>query len=749
MPTFPAVVDVASMLDGTSGFRINGVALDDGAGTKVAGIGDVNGDGIDDIAIGAYNAHLVDVPGELAAYVVFGTATGFPEELELTTLDGSNGFRVEGIVYVTYTDYDVTAAGDVNGDGIADLMVSGSGGDGDPRYPGVTYVIYGSTDGFAPSIATASLDGSNGFAIKGTVDFGEAGEEISSIGDFNGDGYDDILISKGDGAAAHVVYGSAEAPAAEISLPDLDGSNGFTVVGPSSGTGLGWDVAGIGDFNHDGYDDFVIGSPFNSPDSQSEAGSAYVVFGAADGIGNTLDLSTLDGTNGFRLDGAMAGDWLGLSVSDAGDVNGDGYADFIVGATGADPHGHKRAGEAYVVFGRAGNFQPTYDADLLNGKNGFVIRGDIYGHALGTSVSAAGDLNGDGYDDVTVSLTWNVDQPGTAYVIYGKSDFYTPGIDVTALDGTNGFRIDGVPRDMFQTIDGAGDINGDGFDDLVIGAPGALSEGVHSKGAAYVIYGEKPSTSVVRTDSNGDQTIHGGSADDWLASGTGRDLLIGYEGNDRLISTRGADTLDGGLGDDTYLVTNDHDDTIIDAGGNDTIRAWTHWDLRDNPEIENLIVEADGNWHLTGNESDNRLTGNQDDNVLRGLGGDDTLIGGAGDDVLIGGNAADWLTGGGGSDRFDFVSLSEVGVGIDHDTITDFTSGEDTIFLGGIDADLTVRGNQAFHLVDELSGAAGELAVYQQGGNTLVDADVDADGIVDFQIVLSGLHTLTAADFIL
>lgn len=745
---FPATVSVED-LDGTNGFRLDGVAFGDQVGVNVAGIGDVNGDGLADVLVSARDADSGDVLGGGTAYVVFGSTAGFDANFDLADLDGTSGFRIEGDIAFSNVGLDVASAGDVNGDGVDDLMLSGTGGDGDPRYPGATYVIYGSTDGFAASIGTADLDGSNGFAIVGMDDFADGGRELSSIGDVNGDGYDDLLIAGGsDDAAAFVVYGSAEAPAATLSLADIDGSNGFAITGPA-GTRLGWDVAGIGDFNRDGYDDFVIGAPSYSPDSRSQAGSAFVVLGSADGFGETLDLSTIDGDNGFRIDGAAAGDLLGTTVSAAGDVNGDGYADFIVSATGADPHSHARAGEAYVVFGRAGNFHQGFDVDDLNGSNGFVIRGDLYGQGLGSEVSAAGDLNGDGFDDVVVSLNWNVDAPGTAYVVYGKAKFYTPGIDVTALDGRNGFRIDGASGDMMSDADGVGDFNGDGFDDLILGGWGALHQGVQDKGAAYVLYGQKPTEAVARGDGNANQTIHGGFGNDRLFSGTGNDHLLGYEGDDMLVSLRGRDILEGGEGNDTYFVINDRDDTIIDTGGIDMIRAQIHWDLRGFAEIENLWVEGDGNWHVTGNSRDNVLTGNIGDNQVLGLAGDDTLRGGAGEDILVGGLGCDTLEGGAGADRFDFLDVSEVGSGAARDVIVDFTPGEDVIHLGGIDADATHTGNQVFVFAGAFSGVAGELLTRLEAGNTIVEADLDGDGVADFQIELRGQHVLTAGDFIL
>ncbi len=752
MPTFPAEFSVED-LDGTTGFRLNGVALGDSVGVDVAGIGDINGDGLADVIVSARSADSGSILGGGTAYVVFGGTAGSGADFELSELDGSNGFRIEGDIPYGNVGLDVSAAGDVNGDGVDDFMLSSTGGDGTPRYPGDTYVIYGSTAGFDAGIGTADLDGSNGFTITGTGDFNRAGRSISSAGDINGDGFDDILIGvqttwkAASPYPAFLVYGGGNT---DISLDQLDGSNGFAITGAGNS---GWVISGIGDFNKDGFDDFALSTPAYGP---NQSGAITVVYGQAGTYGAVFDVASIDGDNGFRFIGANTDDNLGSALADAGDVNGDGYADFIVSATYADPHGHPRAGESYVVFGTA-NGPASLRADQLDGSNGFVIRGDGYGDHSGSTVASAGDLNGDGFDDLIVSIDWNVDQPGTSYVVFGKGLWYTPGIDVLDLDGTNGFRIDGAPYDMFEAVDSIGDFNGDGLDDLIIGAPGALAEGVENKGAAYILYGRLPTESVVRLDGDADQTIHGGSGNDRLVSWLGDDHLIGYGGNDQLLSFKGADILEGGDGDDTYFVMNDRDDTIIDTGGNDTIQADIHWDLRDFPEIENLRLFGEGNWHMTGNARDNVLTGSYYDNRMLGLDGNDTLDGWFGNDTLIGGLGRDVMTGGPGDDRFDFLASEDSAVGATaRDVITDFTPGEDRLHLGLIDADGDRSGNQAFAFIGtgSFTGDAGQLRYVQStlagiGPVTVVSGDIDGDGIADFEIELRGTPTLTASDFIL
>src|SRR5260221_7419868 len=157
-----------------------------------------------------------------------------------------------------------------------------------------------------------------------------------------------------------------------LQLSHLHGSNGFWLDGvavtDSSGFPVGFSVSSAGDVNGDGFDDVIVGS--KGADSNGlDSGSSYVVFGKASGFATEIDLSTLDGTNGFRLDGAAAGDQSGVSVSSVGDVNGDGFADVIVGAPQADPH-HRSSGSSYVVFGKASGFAPAIDLSTLDGTNG-------------------------------------------------------------------------------------------------------------------------------------------------------------------------------------------------------------------------------------------------------------------------------------------------------------------------------------------------------------------------------------------
>ena len=251
------------------------------------------------------------------------------------------------------------------------------------------------------------------------------------------------LADRVNAGCAYVVLGSASLPAT-LNLYSLNGTNGFRLNGAVAGDGAGTSVTGAGDVNNDGFDDVMIGATGADPGSRADAGSAYVVLGAASFV-QTMELSSLNGANGVRLDGATAGDEFGLSVSAAGNVNNDNFDDMLIGAPGADPNGQSAAGSAYVVFGAA-NFSGATDVSTLNGTSGFRLDGVDTDDRAGQSVAGDGDVNGDGFSDVIIgSPRAEVDgvAVGAAYVFLGKASGFAPSVSLGSLNGTTGFRLAG------------------------------------------------------------------------------------------------------------------------------------------------------------------------------------------------------------------------------------------------------------------------------------------------------------------
>jgi len=489
------ILNVAA-LDGTNGSRISGVSVLDEAGFSVSHAGDINGDGFDDILIGARYADPTAISTGVA-YVVFGSAAGLPADFSLSMLNGMNGFAIRGETDLDQTGFSVSAAGDVNNDTFDDIIIGAPTRDSNGISSGSSYVIFGKDTGFSAVLNLSALTGPNGFEITGAVAGEKSGTSVSGAGDINGDGFDDLVIGAparlfgaDANGAAYVVFGKA-AFGATFALAGMAAADGFTILGDEGNAGTS--VSGAGDVNGDTFADMIIGAP----GANSTRGVSYIIFGKLESFGTSLNLSTLSSSAGVKLNGLATGNFAGGAVADAGDVNGDGLDDVLVGATGAKPRG-ELSGTVYVVFGRP-VFSSTLSLGSLNGSNGFRIGGAGLNDQAGFSVSSAGDFNKDGRDDLLIGAPDRTDalfnpdpMPGDAFLLYGKSSFRSL-INLFGFRSTDGIRIagqDGLDKLGFS-VSTAGDFNGDGVTDILLGAPGVEHDNTDTNaGAAYVIYGE-------------------------------------------------------------------------------------------------------------------------------------------------------------------------------------------------------------------------------------------------------------------
>jgi len=564
-------VNLSAVEVGTGGFVINGQAYDDRSSNPVSSAGDVNGDGLDDLIIGAPLADPAWLTHAGKSYVVFGKTDGTAVNLSAIEA-GTGGFVLNGQAFADRSGR-VSNAGDVNGDGLSDLIVGAYGADPSGLdSAGKSYVVFGKIDTTAVNLSVIEA-GTGGFVINGQAANDFSGYSVSHAGDVNGDGLDDLIVGAryADPAGldragkSYVVFGKTDGTAVNLSAVE-GGTGGFVLNGQAANDFSGWSVSSAGDVNGDSLDDLIIGVRGADPSGLFDAGKSYVVFGKTDVT--AVNLSVIEGgTGGFVINGQANFDRSGWSVSSAGDVNGDGLDDLIVGAHFADPTGLDEAGKSYVVFGKSDTNAVNLSA-IETGTGGFVINGQEAVDQSGYSVSSAGDVNGDGLDDLIIGA-WRADpsglfDAGKSYVVFGKTDGTAVNLSVIE-GGTGGFVINGQATgdSSGQSVSSAGDVNGDGLDDLIIGAHGADPAGLSNAGKSYVIYG---------SNFTGAITQQGGAGVDVLTGTAALDVLVGGMGNDILTSGGGADVLYAGAGNDILGISDTSFKRINGGTGNDTLR---------------------------------------------------------------------------------------------------------------------------------------------------------------------------------
>ena len=447
----------------------SGPQWDEEMGYTVSGAGDLNGDGYDDFALGV---HRNDTRGDCsgAVFVYFGGP-----EMNVTpdlVMYGESAWDFFGI--------SVAGAGDVNGDGFDDLVVGACYNNSVAVWAGRAYIYFGG----------AGMDDRPDVVLNGTMSYEDFGTAVAGAGDVNGDGFDDVLVGAPFSCRVQVWAGAAYL---FFGGKSMDSTPDLAIDGVAREDSFGYQLDGAGDVDADGYDDFIVAAPF-ADGNGNDSGRAYVFLGGPQP----------DGIPDVQMTGEAAGDKFGWPVSDAGDVNADGYGDVIVGAAANDAKG-SGAGRAYVYLG----------GKPMDGDADVVLDGPCNNSFFGQSVSGAGDVNRDGYSDVIVGAPNEAEGPvgrGTARVFCGG-----PGMD-------NGWDVElwgtGENTSFGWSVSGAGDVNRDGYDDFLVGAP-FNSSLVYRGGQAHLYSRARflADTGI----SIGDRTVW-----NWPGNTTGRQMLANF-----------------------------------------------------------------------------------------------------------------------------------------------------------------------------------------------------------------------------
>lgn len=544
-----------------------------------------------------------------------------------------------------------------------------------------------------------------------TGDFSLGGNAwVSGITDLNGDLIPEIITGAAgdddkdiDAGRIFINYGSA---VGGTTTYVTDAVTKIVIDGVNAGDLAGSSVGSVSDLNGDGRAEILVGAPAMENGASTDAGAAFVLWGLAAGGGIDLNDPFTASGKGFAIKGEAAGDNAGITLSSIGDLNGDGKAEILVGASGNDA-ANTDAGAVYVVWGKSTGSIVNLSS-VATGSGGFRIIGEGKHDNAGSALSSIADLNGDGKAEILIGAAFNEDggqDSGAAYVVFGKSTGTE--IDLSNVaGGSGGFRILGQVGDEIGTaLSSIGDVNGDGKADILVGAAGS--------GKAYVVYGKSNTTEVLLSnvdagiggfsiiaEDNGDLanlSIAGGV--DYNHDGI-KDFVIGASHNDEGGFEAGAVYIVwGGSGKtvDLALVSQGIGGAKIvgEAGSQTGSSVAVLGDMNGDATADLLIgsagfgaesatvVFAPSIWQPDFNVYGTNAAdvmgagygtalhsiGTGDDTVL-GLNGNDTISTGDGNDTIEGGTGADAMTGGAGDDTYEVdnfgdTTIEVAGGGID------------------------------------------------------------------------------------
>ncbi|MCD4813829.1 integrin alpha [bacterium] len=436
---------------------VDGDQEDGNIANAVSSAGDVNGDGYSDVIVGAkyYNNGLYR-GGRVFVYP--GSSSG----LSTTPVWTANGDQLN-----VWFGHSIGNAGDVNGDGYGDVIVSALNYNNGESGEGRAFIYQGSSSG---------LDTNPIWVTEGNQIDAKYGCSVSSAGDVNGDGYSDVIVGaleydngETNEGRAYVYHGSSSG---------LTSNAVWTAESNQTSAQLGYCLASAGDVNGDGYGDVMLGVPYYDT-GLSNIGNVFIFHGKSDGLSTIADQI---------LEGTLADEFFGFSVSTAGDVNGDGFCDIVVGSPQYS-NGETNEGRAYVYLGNASG---------VGASPAWTVESNQANAQLGYSVACTGDVNGDGYSDILLGAPY-YDNQGRVYLHTGSAS----GLDSNSLWFADGGQVN---SQFGYSVSSAGDVNGDGFSDVIIGEP-LYDNGQTDEGRAFLYLGHAGGlSSVADWSQESDQT---------------------------------------------------------------------------------------------------------------------------------------------------------------------------------------------------------------------------------------------------
>ncbi|MCB9260131.1 MAG: FG-GAP repeat protein [Ignavibacteriales bacterium] len=547
---YPIVIDPLST---TEDWSVVSAQVDSKFGFSVATAGDVNGDGFSDIIIGAPYFEMGGVDGG-AVFFYYGSATGLPANMNVLIPGGTAGIQF---------GYSVSTAGDVNGDGFSDVIIGSPYRTYNYSNEGAAYVYHGSPGGLE-SFPSITFEGGQADAHLGTC--------VSTAGDFDGNGYSDVVVS-----APNYTQGQSEEGRVYVFYSSDVGSgltqNNWNAEGNQVNAHFGLSVSTAGDYNGDGFSDIIIGAPDFNVLTFDDAGLFLIYFGSSSGITSYI----------FKFGSESSGNF-GKSVSTAGDVNGDGYSDVIIGRNSTIDAVYRGVTEVYHGYDfDSENISslelvqaPDWSADLISS---IIVDG------FGDAVSTAGDVNGDGFADVVIGAkSFFVDGNfvGGAFLYYGSSN---------GLESNYSWMVEGTQNNGLygNSVGIAGDVNGDGYSDIIIG-----ESGFNGAGKAFVYFGS-----------------YEGMIDDYP------EILIGTQiGSETGISVSTAGDVDGDGFSDIIVGAPNYDGGLQDEGA-----AFVYYGANDGIDQNSVLI-------LEGNQADAKFGSSVSTaGDVNGDGYDDVIVG--------------------------------------------------------------------------------------------------------------------------